>query len=286
MDVGLVALDIDGTIVPADHPEHAVPPPRIRRAVAALVEREIFVVLASGRMFPGTADVARRLGLTTPVISQQGCATNMLDGTVVHRFTLDDGAARAIAGHARERGLAYEWITEHRYVVSEETVATNEYARLSGVPAEWHPMPEDCGEAATGVGVLSAPPVTEEVHRYIVSEFGESLHVLDFPDVTVAVAADANKGHALSLLCAEYGIDRGRVVAIGDSVNDAPMLAWAGHGYATAGADRYARDAADHVLDGGIDAVAALLEEIAGISPMAGEPTPGGDQDTRSYSSL
>ena len=52
-------------------------------------------------------------------------------------------------------------------------------------------------------------------------------------------------------------------MAIGDSVNDASMLEWAGRGVTLPHADRYARAAADEVLSGhGIDGVAPLLEEV------------------------
>ncbi len=92
---------------------------------------------------------------------------------------------------------------------------------------------------------------------------GESLHLLDFPEVTVAVAQDANKGHALSLICSDLGIARADVLSIGDSVNDAPMLEWAGHGVALAHSDRYALEAANEVLDSaGADPVAAFLERL------------------------
>ncbi len=87
--------------------------------------------------------------------------------------------------------------------------------------------------------------------------------MLDFPEVTVAVAAEANKGHALSLICSDLGIDRHETVAIGDSVNDASMLLWAGRGYAMAHSDRYALDAANETLPDEPDALGILLEGLA-----------------------
>ena len=87
--------------------------------------------------------------------------------------------------------------------------------------------------------------------------------MLDFPQVTVAVAPDANKGHAISLVAQEMGIGRDEVVAIGDSVNDAPMLAWAGTGIAVRGSDAYALDAADGELKiPGVAGVASYLGRL------------------------
>jgi hydroxymethylpyrimidine pyrophosphatase-like HAD family hydrolase len=76
------------------------------------------------------------------------------------------------------------------------------------------------------------------------------------------VSTDANKGHALSLIAADLGIDRHDVVAVGDSVNDASMLAWAGLGAGMPHSDAYARDAADLILDPSEDVLSAFLETL------------------------
>ncbi len=91
---------------------------------------------------------------------------------------------------------------------------------------------------------------------------GESAHVLDFPDVTVAVSPKANKATALEIVAASLDIDRTEIMAVGDSVNDAPMLAWTPHSYAMPGADAYARDAARHQLRDSDEPLAELLESL------------------------
>lgn len=263
MGVKLVALDIDGTIV--RHSE-TLPSPRVSAAIARLHAEGIVVVLASGRMFPGTAQVARHLGLTQPVICQQGCSIHTLDGTTLHEFPIERRAALDIVGYARELNHPYEWFNPLRYVVSRQTPSAAEYARLSGIDAEYVDFPEHSGVSPTGVGIISSSAEANTIHRALVSRHAESLHLLDFPAVTVAVASEANKGHALSLICSDLGIDRHQTVAIGDSVNDAAMLAWAGRGIALGHSDRYALDAADEVLDSEEDEpVAAFLERLADV---------------------
>lgn len=261
--VKLVALDIDGTIVPTGSQGSALPDERVRRAITRLTDAGLLVVLASGRMFPGTQRIAACLGLRTPVICQQGCSVHLVDGTMLHEFPIEHRVAIEVVNYSRELGRAYEWFNPIRYLASAETEATRNYGRVSGITPEYRPDPERSGVRPTGVGVISNAEEAPGIHRELVSRYADALHVLDFPEVTVAVAPDANKGHALSLLCADFGIDRHDVLAIGDSVNDAPMLAWAGRGIAVAHADRYALDAADEILDGGDDAVAALLESLA-----------------------
>jgi HAD superfamily hydrolase (TIGR01484 family) len=263
MGVKLVALDIDGTILSPGAPPGAEPSPRLRAAVKDLQRSGVVVVLASGRMFPGTAEIARHLGVRAPVICQQGCSVHLLDGTMTHLFPIDRKAALEICAYAREIDRPYEWFNPLRYIASRQTVETEDYGRVSGITPEYRPDPENSGVVPTGSGVISSFDEAARIHRELVARFGESLHVLDFPAVTVAVAPNANKGHALSLICADLNIDRQETLAIGDSVNDAPMLAWAGRSIAMPHSDRYALEAAHEVLaDDSVDALAALLETL------------------------
>jgi len=261
MAVKLVALDIDGTLIGSGH--GSVPSDRAKSAIAALRSRGAVVVLASGRMFPGTAAVARDLAIETPMICQQGCAVHLADGRILHRFPIERSAAVHVIGYAKELNHPYEWFDPLRYVASRRNPASDEYGRVSGIQPEYRPDPENSGFEPTGVGIISTTKQASRIHEAVASCHGDSLHVLDFPSVTVAVAPEANKGHALSLICDDLGIDRRQTVAVGDSVNDAAMLAWAGRGFAMAHADRYALAAADEVLPDSCDALAELLERLA-----------------------
>jgi len=265
MGVKLVALDIDGTIIPpANYGESLLPSERIQRAVRSLTERGVAVVLASGRMFPGTQRIARALDLPGPLICQQGCSVHLLDGTMTHEFPIERPTALEIIDYARQIERAYEWFNPLRYIASRQSHETDLYGAVSGITPEYRHDPENSGIEPTGVGIISDATQATLIHGELARHHGEAVHVLDFPTVTVAVAANANKGHALSLICADLGIDRGETIAVGDSVNDASMLSWAGRGYAMSHSDRYALDAADEVLGPSEDEeLAELLERVA-----------------------
>ncbi len=57
----------------------------------------------------------------------------------------------------------------------------------------------------------------------------------DFEECVI-LNRDANKKNALMRLCADFQIPGERVLAIGDSRNDVPMLQWCGIGVAMANA--------------------------------------------------
>lgn len=262
MAVRLVALDIDGTLLPFAGPFRGELSPRLRAAVTALTENGRAVVLASGRMLPGALRVARDLGLDSPIIAQDGCVTATAAGAITRETRIDPALALDVVRWARARGYASEWFGTHRYAASEESEATRVYGEMCGVAPEYHPAPETLGIVPNGVGVLSDDGRAPAIHRALAERHGDALTLLDFPHVTVAVAPDASKGHALALVARDLGVRREETLAIGDSVNDASMLAWAGRGLAVAGADHHARGAADATLPDETDAVARALEEL------------------------
>lgn len=262
MAVRLVALDIDGTILPFDGPHKGVLSPRLRSAVADCVARGIAVVLASGRMHPGTARIAEALRLEGPLIAQEGCVVATSSGEIVHEVRLEATLAHAVVSHARERGHEYEWFGTSRYAVTKETPATRSYGQMCGVAPEYHPEPEALGIPPNGVGILGDRERSPAIHQALADAHGDLLHLLDFPAVTVAVSPEASKGRALAMVADDLGLRQAETLAIGDSVNDASMLAWAGRGLAMPKGDRYAHDAADEILPDEEDAVAAVLEAL------------------------
>ena len=97
------------------------------------------------------------------------------------------------------------------------------------------------------------------------------------PDASTTLAGDAfvelaapgvAKEAALERLATDRGISADEVIAFGDHVTDAGMLAWAGHGVAVANAHPAALAAADEVTaTNDEDGVALVLERlVAGYS--------------------
>jgi len=267
-NAALVALDIDGTLLAPGVDHKAVPDKRITRAIAQLQRKGVVVILATGRMFPGTAYIAKHLGITQPLICQQGASIHQLNGDLVHRYSIDPDIAREIAELATHEGLPYAWFDAQRYLVTEPTPAAQYFADVSGVTVEQHKDPKDSGITATGVDIISSPERSGGIYRQLAERFGDQIELLDFTGVTAAHSKDANKGKALKLLAKKFDIPQAQVVAIGDSVNDVSMLQWAGLGASPSHCDSHARVATDRVLQGdgqdGVDGVAVLLEEIAG----------------------
>ena len=261
--IRLIALDIDGTLIAPAAGHDAMPDAAIADAVAHLVAAGIVVVLASGRMYPGTARIARHLRLDSPLICQQGASVHRADGSQSHQFAIDADIADELVTFAQERGWPFAWFDAVRYLASHPNAASDEFGRVSGVVPEYRFDAQHAGVIPTGVDIISTSEHASDVHRHLAQRYRDRVHLLDFPSVTAAHSPEASKANALALLARDLGIERDEVLAIGDSVNDASMLRWAGRGVAMPHADRYALAAADEILGGvGVSAVAPLLRSV------------------------
>lgn len=259
----LIALDVDGTLIEPGASHTALPGERIRRAVAAQVESGVVVVLATGRMYPGTVRVAEHLGIEQPLICQQGASVHDLDGRLQEQLLLDDDIAQDIATYGHSNGWPIAWFNSTRYLATKRNPVTEFFAGVSAVEFELHPAPEQSGVAPTGVDIISDESAASGIHRELEQRYGDRIHLLDFRRVTAAQHPLATKGQSIRRLAERLGIEPAATVAIGDSANDASMLSWAGLGAAPAHCDRHARAAADRILDGeGVDGVATLLESL------------------------
>jgi hydroxymethylpyrimidine pyrophosphatase-like HAD family hydrolase len=84
----------------------------------------------------------------------------------------------------------------------------------------------------------------------------------DFVECAV-LNREASKKNALAKLCADFQIPSDRVLAIGDSRNDVPMLRWAGIGVAMGNALPEVRDAVRYVTStNDRDGVAQAIERF------------------------
>jgi hypothetical protein len=234
--IGLIALDIDGTLVDEDLvlADHTVSV--IRRAV----HRGIRVSLVTGRMTSSAMRFAETLELSEPVVGYQGALIREMPGRIdsvgrmlVHR-PMGPEVARAAVSWARDRGLDPHINHLERLVLRGDDPRVDDYSAFLGT-------------RATRVPDLIAwilRPVTKIV---AVGPEGLPARLLDearaafagHADVTVAhprflefVALGVSKGAAVRWLARRAGIPLGHVLAIGDQLNDLEMLATVGHGTA------------------------------------------------------
>ncbi len=230
----------------------------------------IEVVWASARARHSIDELAASCGFTGKAIGANGAVVlDLADGTPVISGTtaIDAAAVDAAMAHVRELvpGVVFATVGPTRFV------AEHEYAALC-VFADHHRHPSEMDVSAT---VLAAEPTVKivarhpeipsvELYRTVLGARVEGVELTHSGASYIEMsAAGVSKASALSRLCAELGIERTAVAAVGDAFNDLPMLEWAGTALTTANAMPEVKQVAHRVLESNDeDGVAAYLEEL------------------------
>ncbi|MFE2534863.1 HAD family hydrolase [Streptomyces sp. NPDC059371] len=259
--VRLVCTDLDGTLLDSSG--------AIReRTLGTLAEAEragIAVVGVTGRPVRDTLDLARRHGLTGPVVCSNGAVTvDAESGRLLDCRGFGPGDAAGILRAVRDAvpgvALGVDSVSRLRLETAFVRLVPNtwRHVALDGVsaPADADPV----------VKILAAHPMllVDELAAVIGSVVGDRAVITrstgDFLEMS---APGVDKGEALRTLAERSGLPLERTAAVGDMPNDIPMLRAAGLAAAVANAHEDTLRAADIVLPSNDDeGVAALIRLV------------------------
>jgi Cof subfamily protein (haloacid dehalogenase superfamily) len=269
MRIDLIALDLDGTLLDADESISQ----RNRSAIRRALDAGVRVVLVTGRGVDLPIKLSRELGLNLPVICCHGALTKDFGAnrTLTH-LPLQLQYAKPMVEFAEHNGLSLAIYLEEFFW------------RLEGSRVYMDDMTgPGWKEAKTFGDVLHSAPTfirflgTDSVEA-MRREFGDwplNFHYETWGDfVECAVLnRDASKKNALARLCADFQIVPDRVLAVGDSRNDVPMLRWAGVGVAMGNALPEVKESVRYVTASNVeDGVAVAIERFALGTGVAKRP--------------
>jgi hypothetical protein len=267
--IDLVALDLDGTLLD----ERDGVSPANRRAIRDALELGVRVVLVTGRGADAPARLVRELKLNLPAICAHGALTrDFLAGRTLGHIPIPYPLARTLIEHAERNRLNAAVYFDERFLTLSGTTIYMEDQRGT----HW-------AEVASLLNAVEGPPT---FIRFLGSHAVESVRTA-FPDMPLhfkfeswgdfeelaVTSRDATKERALQQLCADFQIPAERVLALGDSRNDVPMLQWAGVGLAMGNALPEVRDAVGRVAASCADDGVAKAIETYVLEPQRKEKT-------------
>ena len=259
----LLALDLDGTLCRRDGSVH----PDDRAAIARLQARGVRVCLVTGRLFSGVRALADGLRICDPVVCADGAEiVDPASGRVVAHRRLEGDACRAVFDLLAPRPLDL-------FLLAEDRLRHDQHGRaLAAYVRNWTPALEEVesvralphwrGEPGVSMVLAAGAPTETDAALAAVRAAGrfscDGFAVRSAPGRQdgggrqrglLVRAAGVDKGRALADLCAAVGCALAEAVAVGDWVNDIPMLRAAGRSFVMGGAEPEVRAAADEELD-------------------------------------
>lgn len=278
----LVAIDMDGTLLPTDVQTISE---RNVKALRAAQEAGITIAIATGRRMAYTVPLIEDLGLRadTPLITSNGAVTRTLAGQPIDRCHMKSEVARGLCGLLRPFGALVftfdrpgrgELVLEDLEKVEGRIavwVETNRHAIEVFKPLERAFMNGDDPIQGMVTGPISKMRDAEKALR--ASHWIENCECVrtEYParDVSILdlLPRGVSKGWALEQLAVRLGIDRRATMAIGDNFNDVAMLEWAGQSIVMANAAQELRTLAKtsgwkQAPTNDQDGVAVILEGV------------------------
>jgi len=260
--IRLIATDLDGTFFD----EHHGPHPRNVAAVNALVDRGVVAAAVTGRSHFGGLELATSTGAAFEwfIGSNGGHRVRVKDRHLEERLVFEpneiEAFVAAVTNNYGTAGIGFEtdsgfWYTD-TFIEHFPTTIDGE-ARTS---SDGEQPSESIGKLFISHPELVTTDLLDELAPLVPASMFATTSGISFVEVT---PHGADKGAALSRLCANLGIDASEVVAFGDNYNDVTMLEWAGRGVAMANAADGVKAIADEVTGpNGVGGVAEVLEAL------------------------
>lgn len=240
--IRLLAVDIDGTLVTGGD---AVSP--ATRAAVHLAAERFALVLATGRRYRTTRQVMSVLDLALPAVCLGGALTKSASGRTLHAtpFAAEDIAGMLDVAHRRDLALVLQRDAHARggadFVVDASlpwNAATQHYVDVGGTAGR---TDADIGGARHDdilvVGCFAEREPLAALEEDIAGLAGAYETVLVPSQKTPGwylevIPAGVSKWAALRRYAGGVGIPEEAICAVGDALNDLPMIRGAGFGVA------------------------------------------------------
>jgi 5-amino-6-(5-phospho-D-ribitylamino)uracil phosphatase len=276
----ILALDVDGTLLGPDGTLR----PRTAAAVARAADAGIRPVLCTGRRYRRALPIALQLGIDAPLVCNSGAIVkDPKNHRTLWRADFDDSLATDVLDLFHGHGQPAVVFTdrgphEHDFIIAAFPTgreAFDDYVSQNREHAEID---------ANGHWRTALPGASDRMFH--ICAIGPASEMLGFEEVAherftgriqtfvqrsprylgtmcEILRHDANKWTAILHLARLWGIGPGAICAVGDDVNDIPMIENAGLGVAMGHARLEVRSAADLITgDHDEDGVAMLVDDV------------------------
>ncbi|MDR2095499.1 MAG: Cof-type HAD-IIB family hydrolase [Treponema sp.] len=260
----MLALDLDDTLLRSDLTISY----RTRNAIKRAEAGGIVLVLASSRVPAAIEQFSRLLGMHKRpgyLICNNG--TIIRDsrmGTIVFEKKIDSEIALLAYDLANAEGFPVQIYDDDTLYVSKPNEFAGYDQKITGlrqvVVENFREMiSQGCYKLIIPGDPMLLKPLEALLRVYL---GGSAALFTSKPYFLEILPAGTDKSTALAWIAGRHGIDRSKVLAVGDSINDETMIRWAGIGVAMVNGDERIKSIADLITErsNDDDGVADLIE--------------------------
>jgi len=237
--IRLIALDVDGTLLD-DRKEL---PPANRETLREAASRGVRVAIASGRMTPTIEPIERMLEIDCAIIAYNGgkvVSTRAEGRRCLQHLPLPAEFAEMLIRFSQERDYLLNFYLDDALYADDSPRRAEFMAIYSGRTGARYRLTDHrrfVGVAPTKVILLAEPSERDRLFDEFTAKYGQQVNITKSdPEYLEFMARGVDKGTALPVLAAHYGLRPEEVMAVGDADNDLLLLTEAGLGVAVANA--------------------------------------------------
>lgn len=271
VNISLIAIDMDGTMLDDDHKVSE----RNKEAINRATEKGVKVVISTGRIYTSARYYSRLLGISTPIIACNGAYVCEHDRSkVIYEKSIPLNLCKSIIKLFEEAGVYYHLFDNDNFYTKELNHSSRKYY-------EWNLKQKE--EDRININIIESPmSILEEkdarIYKFVVVDedqekldyvrdsllrTGELEIVSSWKHNIEIMAKGVSKGKALEELNRILNISKDSVMAIGDNYNDISMLNFAGLPISMGNGEPKVKELAKYITDtNNKDGVAKAIEKF------------------------
>lgn len=264
----LIISDFDGTLIDNQNSISD----NVRNTINEYVYCGGIFAVCTGRMLKSILPRVRELGLKGLVAAYQGSViADIESGKILRNNSLSvDDCIEICTFAERHNFTCNTYSDEELYTnIPEGNSGLVQYERVTGVKAvcvngSMSQFVKDNNLSCNKITFLVYPNDRERLYKLLQAQFSQKYDVTCSAAVLVEISPKGDdKGAALKFIANHFGIDMSSTVAIGDNLNDLPMIKMASVGVAVGNAVDELKKEADYVtVTNNESCVADIIEKF------------------------